>query len=359
VEDRLRDHCVDSLDPVDRPARHRSRSCHGIVFGRTAASLIDKQTMNSIALPQLGSEGPRRLAAVMIVDIHDYSRLRGPDEDGIATRVVGLHRTVVAPGIGRHHGQLIRTIGDGWLAIFNSPLDAVRCALALQGEGTDSNAAAPSGEGLQFRIGIDLGDIMVASHDIYGDSVNIAARIRDLAGPGGICVSGSVHDQVKNKLACRFLSLGDQTRRNVVDPVRVYRVVAGAAIAPPSRRRTRLILASGTAIALVLSLTGWLASSRFRLGDPELAPTQLAHAAASPTGPAETLTAEQHGEAVYQRMVTAMTNSPFNWRTVERLATVAGVSETEAHDILAAHQPAEVILGMSKDGKLLARLARH
>jgi class 3 adenylate cyclase len=313
--------------------------------------------------------GPRRLAAILAADIKDYSRLMGTDEEGTIARVTGQHQNVIVPIVDQNHGQVVKTMGDGFLALFNSPLDAVRCALVLQiSTGGERDAALPNEQRLQHRIGINLGDVIVAANDIYGDSVNIAARLQQLAEPGGICISGSVYDQIKSKLACGYRARGDEWLKNIADPVRVYQVLPYA-VAPAPVRRVRLaaVLAS-VAVVLAIALAGWW------FGLASRGPAAVAAAtSASPIEPVDRrpiasaepqpdfIASEQRREVVFQRMAAALAKAqtPNGWLLVERLAVVGGVTEPEAHDILAEHFPRDIMLRKGPAGRLLAHLAEH
>jgi TolB-like protein/class 3 adenylate cyclase/Flp pilus assembly protein TadD len=164
----------------------------------------------------------RRLAAILAADVAGYSRLMGADEEGTHERLKAHHRELVDPKIGEHSGRIVKTAGDGMLAEFPSVVDAVRCAAELQRAITDREAAMPEDRRIRFRIGINLGDVIVAGDDIFGDGVNVAARLEALAEPGGICISRMVRDQIRDKLAYAFEDLGEQSVKNIARPVRVY-----------------------------------------------------------------------------------------------------------------------------------------
>lgn len=167
----------------------------------------------------------RRLAAILATDVVGYSRLMEADEEGTLTRLKALRREVVDPAIAKHNGRLVKLIGDGALIEFASALDAMRCALAIQEGVTKGTGAEPADRRIALRIGINVGDVIVDSDDIYGDGVNVAARLEGLADPGGICVSGLAYDHIRNKIAGRFESLGEQRLKNIAEPVRAYRLV--------------------------------------------------------------------------------------------------------------------------------------
>jgi TolB-like protein len=164
----------------------------------------------------------RRLTAILAADVAGYSRLMGADEEGTHERLKAHLRELVNPKIGDHRGRIVKNTGDGFLAEFQSVVDAVRCAVSVQRGMIERNAGTPPEERIEFRIGINLGDVIVEEHDIFGDGVNVAARLEALAEPGGICVSRVVRDQVRDKLEVVFEDLGDQQVKNIARPVRVY-----------------------------------------------------------------------------------------------------------------------------------------
>jgi adenylate cyclase len=166
----------------------------------------------------------RRLAAILAADVAGYSRLMGADEEGTLERLKALRRELVDPKIAEHHGRIVKTTGDGMLVEFPSVVDAVRCAVDVQSGMAERNIAVPEGKRIEFRIGVNLGDIILDDDDIFGDGVNIAARLEALAEPGGICLGGSAHEQVRDKLDLAFEDMGEQQVKNIARPVRVYRV---------------------------------------------------------------------------------------------------------------------------------------
>jgi len=172
------------------------------------------------------SEGKaeRRLAAILAADVVGYSRLVGVDEEGTLARLRVLRREVVDPMIKEHRGRIVRITGDGILVEFASVVDAVRCAVDTQREMALRNSEVPADQRIEFRIGINLGDIMDDEGDIYGDGVNVAARLEALAPPGGICVSRVVRDQVRDKLNFTFDDRGEQQVKNIARPVRIFDV---------------------------------------------------------------------------------------------------------------------------------------
>ncbi|MGC1888953.1 MAG: adenylate/guanylate cyclase domain-containing protein [Stellaceae bacterium] len=166
----------------------------------------------------------RRLAAILAADVVGYSRLVGEDEEGTLERLRVLRRTLADPKIKEHHGRVVRTMGDGLLVEFASVVDAVRCAVEVQREMALRNADLQADRRIEFRIGINLGDIIKDGREIYGDGVNVAARLEALASPGGICVSRVVRDQVCDKLGFAFDDRGEQQVKNIARPVRVFDV---------------------------------------------------------------------------------------------------------------------------------------
>ena len=175
----------------------------------------------------------RKLAAIFAADIVGYSRLMGEDEEGTHAAVIKLRREVIAPRMEEHHGRIVKSTGDGFLAEFASVVDAVRCAVEIQRELTGRNEGAAIDRRIEFRIGVNLGDIIVEADDIFGDGVNVAARLEALAEPGGICVSRVVRDQVRDKLDFAFDDIGEQQVKNIARPLRVYRLHSATSAAKP------------------------------------------------------------------------------------------------------------------------------
>jgi adenylate cyclase len=167
----------------------------------------------------------RRLAAILAADVAGYTRLMHTDENATMSAWWSVRQEVIDPYIGEHGGRIVKHTGDGFLAEFGTVLDAVQCAAAIQREQAVRNADVPTDRRMDFRIGINLGDIVVDSEDIYGDGVNIAARIESLAEPGGISVSGSVYDQVRKKVDLTFEDMGEQTVKNISEPIHVYAIM--------------------------------------------------------------------------------------------------------------------------------------
>jgi adenylate cyclase len=166
----------------------------------------------------------RRLAAIFAADIAGYSRLMGTDEEGTLRQLKAHRKELVDPKITEHRGRIVKTTGDGMLVEFVSVVDAVRCAVDIQRGMLDRNNNVPAEQRIQFRVGINVGDIIIDGDDIYGDGVNVAARLETLADPGGIMVSRVVHDQVQDKLGFEFDDMGEQSVKNIARPVGVHRV---------------------------------------------------------------------------------------------------------------------------------------
>ena len=183
----------------------------------------------------------RRLAAIFAGDVAGYSQLMGVDEEGTLRQLKGHRKELIDPKITEHRGHIVKTTGDGMLVEFVSVVDAVRCAVDIQRGMVERNTDVPAASCIQFRIGINVGDIISDNNDIYGDGVNVAARLEALAEPGGIMVSRNVYDQVRDKLSFGFEDLGEQTVKNIARPVGVHRVSIVADAAP--------ILVKGAAVA--------------------------------------------------------------------------------------------------------------
>ena len=175
----------------------------------------------------------RRLAAILAADVAGYSRLMGADEEGTHERLKTHLRELVDPKINKHRGRIVKNTGDGMLVEFPSVVDAVRCAVEIQRSMADRNADTAEDKRIIFRVGVNLGDVIVGDDDIYGDGVNIAARLEALAEPGGICISRVVRDQVRDKLSYAFEDTGEQQVKNIARPVRVYAMSAAVVASLP------------------------------------------------------------------------------------------------------------------------------
>lgn len=200
----------------------------------------------------------RHLAAILIADVVGYGRLSQIDEEGTRLRFQADMKDIFEPRISDNGGRLVKTMGDGLLLEFQSVVDALRCAVEVQQQKSEQAASALPEQRLDFRIGINLGDIIVEGEDIHGDSVNIAARIQTLAEPGGIAISGPAYDQVKTKLAVGFISLGEQRVKSIREPIRVYRVLldpaaAGKTVGAAKARRSLWILTAAALLVVVVA----------------------------------------------------------------------------------------------------------
>ncbi len=170
----------------------------------------------------------RKLAAILAADVAGFSRLLGADEAGTLAALKADRAELIDPAIAEHGGRIVKLMGDGTLVEFASVVGAVECAVEVQRGIAERTAGESEDERIVFRVGVNLGDVIIDGDDIYGDGVNVAARLQEIAEPGGVCVSGGVYDQVKGKVEVVFEDLGAQEVKNIAEPVRVYRVaVAG------------------------------------------------------------------------------------------------------------------------------------
>jgi TolB-like protein/class 3 adenylate cyclase len=193
----------------------------------------------------------RRLSAILAADIAGYSRLMGLDEAGTA-RVLREHRAVTNALVEHHGGRIVKTTGDGLLIEFPSVVDAVECAVAVQAVMAERNDGVPQDRRMLYRMGINLGDILIEGDDILGDGVNVAARLEGIAEPGGICISSSAYDQVRGKVGVEFSDMGEQNLKNIARPVRAYVVVrdgfgagtvgSSSTLSPPSAPRLSVVV---------------------------------------------------------------------------------------------------------------------
>jgi adenylate cyclase len=211
----------------------------------------------------------RRLAAIMAVDVVGYSRLIGADEAGTLVRVKAHRLELAEPLIAEHHGRVVKLTGDGALVEFASAVDAVECAVAIQAGMAEREAAEPEARRIQYRIGINIGDIVLEDGDIFGDGVNVAARLEGLAEPGGICIARNVYNQVKATLGLDFKAMGEHRVRNIAEPITVYRVRPGPGARPQTKpvaitwalRGHRPAAIAGTVLLLIVvgTAAGWYA----------------------------------------------------------------------------------------------------
>ena len=198
-----------------------------------------------------GMSQTRRLAAILAADVAGYSRLMGADEEGTLERLKALRRELLDPRIAEHRGRIVKTTGDGVLVEFASVVDAVRCAVEVQQAMPERNTGVAAESRIELRIGINLGDVIVEGDDLYGDGVNIAARIEALADAGGVFVSNTVYDHVRDRLPFVFEDLGEQQVKNIARPVRVYRVRGAAAKGPSAPAAPALPLPDKPSIAVL------------------------------------------------------------------------------------------------------------
>jgi adenylate cyclase len=204
----------------------------------------------------------RRLAAILAADVAGYSRLMGEDEEGTHERLNAHFRELVNPKIAEHRGRIVKNTGDGLLAEFASVVDAVRCSTDIQRGMADREPELPEVRRIRFRIGINHGDVIVEQNDIFGDGVNIAARLEALAEPGSICVSARVQEDAAGKLDLTFRDLGDQQLKNIARPVRAYAVDARELARPGAQRRTGVpyaVTAVGAVVMIAFGVVAWWA----------------------------------------------------------------------------------------------------
>jgi formylglycine-generating enzyme required for sulfatase activity/class 3 adenylate cyclase len=245
--------------------------------------------------PPRTASSPRRLAAIVAGDIAGYSRLMELDEEGTHNRVKRIERDLVEPSIAEHHGRLVKTTGDGFIAIFDSPVEAVRCSIVIQQNLVGRNASVPRHSWIEYRIGVNLGDVIVEIDDVYGDGVNVASRLEGIADPGQVYISGGIYEQIKHKLVCGYESLGDRKVKNITDPVRVYRVLPDVAAFNKTRKRRENILIFLLSITLLVIAGGvlWytLLQPRGRMGQASI--PVPAESPKAPTQPAPVVTQKQ------------------------------------------------------------------
>ena len=228
-------------------------------------------------LPQ-GSDKPaslrRKLTTILIADVAGYSRLMGVDEEGTHARVAALFGDLLVPAVTGHGGTCIKTTGDGFLAEFESVVQAVRCAIEIQQSVAERNAGVIPDQKIAFRIGVNLGDVIVEADDIFGDGVNVAARLEGLAEPGGIVVSRSVRDHVRDRLKVGFEDMGEQVVKNIARPVRAFRITMESGVDRKSRSRAHLknsqhiLPGAATLVVAIVIGCGWWFIQMSALGVP-------------------------------------------------------------------------------------------
>src|SRR5260370_27316504 len=165
--------------------------------------------------------------AILAADVAGYSRLMGANEEGTLAHLKSFRKALVDPKIAQHRGHIVKTTGDGLLVEFASAVDAARCAAEIQRGMAEQNADAPQDNRIKFRIGVHVGDIIIDDNDIFGDGVNIAARLEGIAEPGGVCISDDAHRQIRGKVDIPFEDIGSQTLKNITEPMRVWRMRIG------------------------------------------------------------------------------------------------------------------------------------
>ena len=205
----------------------------------------------------------RKLTTIIAADVVGYSKLMSIDEDGTLARL-RAYRKVTDDLVARHNGRIFSTAGDAFLAEFTSAVEAVRCAIAIQEDLRVRNSDLPEGGQMWLRIGINVGDVIVEDSNLFGDAVNVAARLEGLAETGGVCISGSTFDQVKNKLSIAFDAIGAQRVKNIPEPVLAFRIVpgnvsVGAGARPPASQKRR----AGFAILCLVLVAALVAGAWF------------------------------------------------------------------------------------------------
>src|SRR6266446_10067312 len=203
----------------------------------------------------------RHLAAIVAADVVGYSRLMGANEKGTLAALKAHRLALIDPLIADHKGHIVKTTGDGLLLSFPSIVEAVSCAVAMQSGMARRNKNVAADVRIEFRIGINIGDVIVEKHDVFGDGVNIAARLEQIAPPGGVCLSEDVYRQIRGKLEIPIADAGEQRLKNISNPIRVYRIEPSvvAAVEPPgplaqSRRRSSVWAWAGVAITAAIAL---------------------------------------------------------------------------------------------------------
>ena len=199
---------------------------------------------------------PTRLAAIVAGDIPGYSHLLQIDEDGTHDRVKRIERELIEPSILAHHGRLVKTTGDGFIAIFDSPVEAARCGIAIRQSMVERNALMPKHHRIEYRIGVNLGDVVTEPNDVYGEGINIASRLEAIAEPGDVYISGGIYEQIKHKLVCGYESLSDREVKNITDPVTVYRVLTDPDAFHGIRTRRENILIFLLSLTLLVMASG-------------------------------------------------------------------------------------------------------
>jgi adenylate cyclase len=197
-------------------------------------SVVVQWAINRARRPRLGDDGhqttrlERRLAAILVADVVGYSRLTSADEEGTHVRLIACRREIIEPAIRKHRGRIVKKTGDGVLVEFGSVVDAVRCAVEVQRLMLARNATVPTSRRVEWRVGVNLGDVIVAPDDIYGHGVNLAARLEGLAPPGGVCISAEAWRHVRGAIAAEFIDLGEHRLKNIPEPAHVFAIAVAA-----------------------------------------------------------------------------------------------------------------------------------
>ena len=278
----------------------------------------------------------RKLVAILAADAVGFSRQMGRDEERTA-KVLAAHRAVIDGIIEFHEGRIVGTAGDSVLAEFASPVQALRCAVEIQAAIRTRNDALPDADRMQFRIGVNLGDVMVKGDDLLGDGVNVAARLESMAEPGGICISSSVYDQIAGKLDLGFVELGEQKLKNIERPIRVYRVNGGApreaaGASPTRKRRGFLPVAGGVAIAAAIAAGVWLTRN-------EQAPPPAPVVANAPAAPSDQ-EMRRAAELEKARLETELAKARAEAEIAKARAAAADAQRKAAADVAAARSAA-------------------
>src|SRR4030088_3282606 len=209
------------------------------IAGHRPAILLYEHSISPSMGGILSSEHvERRLAAILAADVAGSCRLIGIDEEGTLAQLKALRKTLFDPKISDHRGRIVKNTGDGALVEFGSVVDAIRCAVEIQRGMAEQNIDVPQVKRVEFRIGIHVGDIIIADDDIFGDGVNIAVRLEGIAEPGGICISDDAHRQVRGKVESTLEDMGAQTLKNIAEPMRAWRVRIGPTSSPATKKPT-------------------------------------------------------------------------------------------------------------------------
>jgi len=199
---------------------------------------------------------PRRLSAVVVGDIAGRGRPTRNDEEGTRRRIERIERGLIEPSILKHHGRLVKTTADGFIAIFDNPVQAARCSIVIRQSMVERNQSLPEHPWIDYRMGVNLGDVIMDPNDICGEGVHVASRLAAIAGPGQVFISGGIYEQIKHKLFYGYESLGDRKVKNIPGPVTVYRMLPDLNAFHRIRRRREIILISLLSLALLVIASG-------------------------------------------------------------------------------------------------------